>query len=112
MNVRKVTRPVLVRAIERGMTRLECATALGVSYGTIQRNIRAFGLTWPRERSGVKRTMVDVEIHASARETAVANWGRASASVIADAIGTTRCAVIGHWFRARASGIIPNRPLE
>lgn len=35
------------------------------------------------------------------RETAVANRGKATAAQIARAIGTTRNAVIGHWFRAR-----------
>lgn len=37
----------------------------------------------------------------SPRETAIANMGKASAAQIADAVGTTRNAVIGFWFRHR-----------
>lgn len=35
------------------------------------------------------------------RETAIANYGKASASRIAAAIGATRNSIIGHWYRHR-----------
>jgi hypothetical protein len=40
------------------------------------------------------------------RETAIANYGKAPASKIAQAVGVTRNSIIGHWFRARKTGEI------
>ncbi len=43
---------------------------------------------------------------ASIREACVANRGKMSARQLAEILGTTRNAVIGHWFRARQAGAI------
>lgn len=48
----------------------------------------------------------NVIVMATVRETAIANRERASAAEIASAVGSTRNAIIGHWFRARQSGVI------
>lgn len=45
----------------------------------------------------------DIQVLPTVRETALANRGKASASVIAAALGVTRNSIIGHWFRARHS---------
>jgi len=47
-----------------------------------------------------------VVIVGDARETAIANYGKAPASAIAKAVGVSRNSIIGHWFRARRSGEI------
>jgi hypothetical protein len=45
----------------------------------------------------------NVIIKPTIKETAIANYGRCSASQIAEAVGTTRNAVIGYWNRNRSA---------
>lgn len=108
MSARKIFRHDLETAIAKGMTRKECAAMLGVDPASITLNIKAFGLDWPHAPSGrapgTVRKIVPVDVKPTIRETAIANRGRASASVIADAVGVTRNSIIGHWTRARQSG--------
>ena len=49
----------------------------------------------------VPKAPAEIELRETVRETAIVNRGKATASEIAAACGTTRNAVIGHWFRAR-----------
>lgn len=49
----------------------------------------------------IRFTKPEIEIRPTVRETALVNRGRASASQIAEAVGSTRNSIIGHWFRAR-----------
>lgn len=63
---------------------------------------------YPKARKPIQspRVSAEVEIKPTVRETALANRGKASASVIADAVGVSRNSIIGHWNRARQSGEI------
>ena len=53
------------------------------------------------------RKKAAVEVGNTIKETAIANYGKASAASIAKVLGTSRNSIIGHWFRARQSGLIP-----
>lgn len=63
---------------------------------------------YPAEPKRTKAAQVNspVVIVGDVRETAIANYGKAPASKIAQAVGVTRNSIIGHWFRARQSGEI------
>lgn len=61
----------------------------------------------PAKPTGTFRKKAVVEVGNTIKETAIANYGKASAASIAKALGTSRNSIMGHWFRARQSGLIP-----
>lgn len=62
----------------------------------------------PRKEKPARAPRIKPEViaAASAKEAAIANYGRASAGDIAAAHGVTRNSIIGYWFRARREGLI------
>jgi hypothetical protein len=103
-------RLAMTEAAEAGMTPAQAGEWLGVPVSTIYNYVKRYGIKLRRAYAGrswcPNFEQGSIEICATPRETAIRNRGRASASAIAQACGISRNAVIGHWFRARASGAI------
>jgi hypothetical protein len=75
----------------------DIAFEFGISPARVEKIARVAGC--PRRFERLSPTAI--EIRPTVRETAVANIGKAHASQIAEAVGTTRDAIIGHWYRHR-----------
>jgi DNA-binding CsgD family transcriptional regulator len=100
-------RLALLEAQSMDMTASEAAKYLGISVMGVYNHCARYKIKlrlaqghWYPETAG------EIEVFSSARETAIRNRGKASASQIANACGITRNSVIGYWNRARAAGLI------
>ncbi len=108
-------RLALLEAHALDKTCIEAAKYIGASYSSTYIAAKNMGIKFkrsPRIYSGLANRVrlygdnTKIEVKRTVKETAIANRGKASAEQIAAAIGTTRNAIIGHWFRARQLGLI------
>lgn len=102
------------KIIEYGKTAMtpeEIVAAFGIDRKALYPIFYAAGLPIPGGLRCPRHTFspnpqTGIQIMSDIRETAIANYGKAPASKIAEAAGTTRNSIIGHWFRARRQGLI------
>jgi len=105
----------LEEARDAGMTVAKAAAYLGITQNALyaacyRHRIKLAKASRPRRASSLVDHSIacsapaNIEIRETIRDTALANRGKATAAEIAAAIGVTRNAIIGHWFRARKEG--------